>query len=230
MPSRDGDNSEAAAPRPSGGPIRVSVLHVEPLRTAGLMATFEGNLSIKLAVEEPGNVEAGEWPNGDSQVALVGTRLGSGTHRWIESLHTARPELNILVVSPAAGDEAILDALTAGAQGFLHEAATAAQFESAIRAVASGTMWAPRRVLGELIARLLAARQAHASPGNSVLTAREKQVLDLILDGRSNREIAEALGIEERTVKSYVTRLLRKKGVKNRTALSVMALAAKERR
>jgi DNA-binding NarL/FixJ family response regulator len=128
-------------------------------------------------------------------------------------------------MSHASGEEAILRALMLGARGFLHEGSTPGQFEKAVRMVASGSIWAPRRVQAELIRRLLAARDAQR-PGpvpDVNITKREQQVLDLLLAGNSNREIARSLKIEERTVKSNVTRLMQKMGVKNRTALTMRA-------
>ena len=112
-----------------------------------------------------------------------------------------------------------------GAKGFLHEASTPAQFEKAVRMVSTGSLWAPRRAQAELIQRLLAALESQrATQANGVsFTTREQQVLNLLLDGNSNREIAKSLKIEERTVKSYVTKLMQKMGVRNRTALTMRA-------
>ena len=77
----------------------------------------------------------------------------------------------------------------------------------------------------DLIHRLLTALESQrAAQTNAVsFTSREQQVLNLLLDGNSNREIAKSLKIEERTVKSYVTKLMQKMGVKNRTALTMRA-------
>jgi DNA-binding NarL/FixJ family response regulator len=112
-----------------------------------------------------------------------------------------------------------------GAKGFLHEATTAAQFEKAVRMVAAGSLWAPRRVQADLIHRLLTTLESQraAQTHGVSFTSREQQVLNLLLDGNSNREIAKSLMIEERTVKSYVTKLMQKMGVKNRTALTMRA-------
>ena len=77
----------------------------------------------------------------------------------------------------------------------------------------------------DLIHRLLTTLESQRAAQSSGVsfTSREQQVLNLLLDGNSNREIAKALKIEERTVKSYVTKLMQKMGVKNRTALTMRA-------
>jgi DNA-binding NarL/FixJ family response regulator len=91
--------------------------------------------------------------------------------------------------------------------------------------VVSGSIWAPRKLLSRLIDRLLGVPVSGSGGlGALQLTARERQVLDLILLARSNREIARQLGIEERTVKAHVGRLMRKAGAENRIELSIKAL------
>ena len=210
--------------------IRVYVLQLDPLRAAGLEAVFEGNAGIDIVVENPSGQVGSGWLDPGVHVVVVGTQLGSGTLKLIAAIRTARPDVSILVMSPAAGDEAVLNVLNLGAKGFLHEATTPAQFEEAVRAVVAGSIWAPRRIMAELINRLLStSRDRHTSTANIIFTAREQQVMNLLLDGKSNREIAHSLKIEERTVKSYVTRLLRKMSVTNRTALSMLAMSSKNR-
>jgi two-component system nitrate/nitrite response regulator NarL len=76
----------------------------------------------------------------------------------------------------------------------------------------------------------LNSREAARNPSGYNFTAREQQVLELLLDGQSNREIAKTLEIEERTVKSYVAKLMGKTGVRNRTALSMQAISARTMR
>jgi DNA-binding NarL/FixJ family response regulator len=90
--------------------------------------------------------------------------------------------------------------------------------------VIAGSIWAPRRLLSKLIDRLLAFPDTSLASVTPQLTDRERQVLDLILMARSNREIARQLGIKERTVKTYVGSLMRKTGVDNRIELSMRAL------
>jgi DNA-binding NarL/FixJ family response regulator len=89
----------------------------------------------------------------------------------------------------------------------------------AIEMVRDGSVWAPRKVLSRLLdAPRGSARSATTPP---TFTAREKQVLNLLREGRPNREIALALGIEEGTVKAHISRLMHKVGVSNRIALTV---------
>jgi DNA-binding NarL/FixJ family response regulator len=118
----------------------------------------------------------------------------------------------------------VLEAIVAGARGYLDLNADAEMVWDAIDAVTSGTIWAPRRLLSKLIDRLLKVRDSSLTNAGPHLTNREHEVLDLIMEACSNREIARQLGIEERTVKAHVGRLMQKTGTENRTELSMREL------
>jgi len=204
----------------------VYVVGLDALRATGLQAIFEKNTGIDILMEDISSLPgAHPGPDPTFNLAVVGANAGPDIFSAIASIRSTHPELPIIVMSHASGQEAILRILMLGAKGFLHEASTPGQFEKAIRMVAAGALWAPRRVQADLIHRLLTTLESQrAAQTNAVsFTSREQQVLNLLLDGNSNREIAKNLKIEERTVKSYVTKLMQKMGVKNRTALTMRA-------
>jgi len=87
-----------------------------------------------------------------------------------------------------------------------------------------GSVWAPRRVLSLFIERVTTSPGRIFPAGRVTFTDREKEVLELLVASRSNKQIGSALGITERTVKAHVAKLLRKVGVQNRIALSVHAI------
>jgi len=112
----------------------------------------------------------------------------------------------------------------AGARAYLDLTADADAVRDAIETVTAGSIWAPRRLLSKLIDRLLKGPDTSLTNASPHLTDREHQVLECIMQACSNREIAEQLGIEERTVKAHVGRLMRKTGTENRTELSMREL------
>jgi len=114
--------------------------------------------------------------------------------------------------------------IASGAKGYVDEAASPAEFAQAIRIVNQGSVWAPRRVLSMFIERVSSAPGRIFPAGRVTFTDREKEVLEMLVAGRSNKEIGAQLGIEERTVKAHVAKLMRKVGVQNRIALSVHAI------
>src|SRR5262249_56590431 len=124
-------------------------------------------------------------------------------------------------------DEYVYDALTAGASGFLLKEVTAERLFDAVRVVAAGeALLAPtvtRRLIGEF------ARLRPRPPRSStlaVLTQRETEVLRLIAEGLSNPEIADRLVVSEETVKTHVSRVLSKLGLRDRTQAVIMAYAS----
>lgn len=136
------------------------------------------------------------------------------------------PETRVLVLTTFDADESVLEALRAGASGFLLKDAPRAQFIDAIRVVASGeALLAPsvtRRLL-DRFARRFPAPAAEASGRLADLTDRERETLGLVARGQSNREIADRLGVAEPTVKSHVSHLLMKLEARDRAQLVMLA-------
>jgi DNA-binding NarL/FixJ family response regulator len=142
----------------------------------------------------------------------------------IATLRAIRPDLGVLVTGTGADSETILAAITCGAKGYVDEAAPTPDLVQAIFSVRQGSVWIPRRVMSMFIERSGELLSRDFQSRNSSFTSREKQVLEMLVEGRSNKEIANPLGIQERTVKAHVAKLMRKVGVKNRIALCVHAI------
>jgi DNA-binding NarL/FixJ family response regulator len=127
------------------------------------------------------------------------------------------------VIGPAGDDELMMKSIIAGARAYLALHEGPEMVRKAIEVVTEGSIWAPRRLLSKLIDRLLKSPNSNSISTKPQLTAREHQVLELILRAQSNREIATRLGIEERTVRAHLAHLMRKAGVDNRVKLSLSA-------
>lgn len=219
--------------------VRVGLAFREPLRLAGFKSLFE-NIPNLMAVSGPIETLIADRSLGLLMVDLSPT---SGLHpEWIRELRSVRkvrPDLPVLVVGADSDDGVVMEAILSGARAFLDWTANSLTIQQAISEVLRGEIWARRRVLSRLIDRLLrdAARRGVSPSEHSEdkpeerITDREQQVVELILEAQSNREIAHALKIEESTVKSHVANLMRKAGATNRVELSVWALQtiAKER-
>lgn len=155
------------------------------------------------------------------QVLLLGRQPGSSVFERVAEIRRQRPDLRILVAGSHGDDETVVRCLHAGAKGYIDEAASIPEFQQAVRIVGQGSIWAPRRLLSLFIDRVLEAPSGSYMPARIVFTPREREVLELLVGGQSNREIARHMGIEERTVKAHVAKLLRKVGVPNRIALTM---------
>ncbi len=200
--------------------IRIAVIETDPLRLVGFRALFEAEPEFELVSSTLEKVTA--EPNLD--LVLLGSHAGRNLFDVMAGLKAARPDLRSVVSGSGADDETILKALAAGAKGYVDEAASPQEFVQAIRIVNQGSVWAPRRVLSIFIERVTSSPGRIFPAGRVTFTDREKQVLEMLVAGRSNKEIGAALGIEERTVKAHVAKLMRKVGVQNRIALSVHAI------
>ncbi len=132
----------------------------------------------------------------------------------------------ILILTTFDLDEYVYDALRAGASGFLLKDVTAEQLFEAVRVIAAGdALLAPtitRRLISQF-ARLRAKPDALATPELADLTPRETEVLQLVAEGLSNPEIAARLVVTEETVKTHVSHVLRKLGLRDRTQAVIAA-------
>jgi len=137
----------------------------------------------------------------------------------------ARPATRVLVLTTFGDDEHLYPALTAGACGFLLKDAPPAELLDGIRRAAAGGSPFSEEVLARLVRRAVQARPEQARADDD-LTAREREVLDLVAEGLSNTEIAERLHIGVTTVKTHITSLMTKTGSPNRVRLALYARGA----
>lgn len=203
--------------------IRIGLLDFEPLRVAGLREILAKRADFEVLASDMG--EALRRPEFDVVLMLARRRVES--YALLGRLRQKNPEIRVIVVSPESDDETVMAAIAAGAKGWLLETASPELILQAIDVVLGGSIWAPRKILAEMVDRALGNSGAPLRSASPRFTEREEEVLEQLILARSNREIAEALSIREQTVKSYVARLMRKVGVDNRIALSMQAAQAK---
>ena len=208
----------------SSATIRVGLVTDEPIQLAGLESIFEMQtkagaryLPVTGSIDELLSLS-------DLDCLIVGRSSSSGGLELLNRIRRERPAIRQIVIGPLGNDELIQQSIIAGGRAYLDLSDGPEVVLKAIEAVMTGDIWAPRRVLSRLIDRLLTVSGSNSPDASPYLTDREREVLDLILLARSNREIADQLGIEERTVKAHVGRLMRKTGVENRIELSMRAL------
>lgn len=137
----------------------------------------------------------------------------------LNELRARGAETRVLVLTSGASSTGPALALQAGAAGFLYKDVDPDALVRAIRSVHDG-----HTVLASDAADLVAARPGADSRGLRSLTAREREVLAMLADGRSNREIARLLSVSEKTVKSHVSAILAKLGVADRTQAALLAV------
>lgn len=206
-----------SAPKP---PIRIALVEKDPLRSVGFKALLEDGPGFVVRCFTPSSIFTARGYD----VVLVGARTGNDMYDIMSGLKSLNPSVAMIATAVLPGDELAIRALSAGAKGFVEESASPDEFIRAIREVHAGGVWASPKVMSKFIERITAIPRPTTGIAPLVFTQRERDVLHLLVSGRSNKEIGAVLEIEERTVKMHVASLMRKAGVSNRIALSVHAL------
>ena len=136
----------------------------------------------------------------------------------------AAPATAVLVVSMVDDDDSVFAALAAGARGYVLKGASASEITAALRTVAAGGAVFGAGIANRLLATTPARLPSPAPPsGHDDLTTREREVLSLLADGASNRQIARSLGVSLKTVQNHVSRILDKLQAADRTQAALRA-------
>jgi RNA polymerase sigma factor (sigma-70 family) len=207
--------------------VRVLLVDDDELMRAGLRAVLSSDESIRVVGEaSTGRAAISAVRAYRPDVVLMDVQMPDldGVSATREVLATS-PDVKVVILTTFEQDDYIFGALNAGASGFLLKRTRPEELLAAIHAVAAGDSLLSPSVTRTVIERM--ARQPVPSlvAGEQLeeLTAREREVLELVARGLSNREIAEALVIEESTVKTHVKRILMKLGLRDRIQAVIFA-------
>ena len=200
---------------------QIGIVAADPLRSVGLLAILENMPALQaLALDWDTAFE-----NDELAGILIDVRLNmSDLLETIYRLRRERPEMKVIAMGVPLEPAQVQAVIAAGAKGYLAETASEGEIRMAVEVVLDGSVWAPRKVLAQLID---AGGVQAASSANTIankMTPREAEVLRLLTEGKSNRDIAQALDIDEVTVKAHLGRMLRKTGATNRVELTLRSL------
>jgi DNA-binding NarL/FixJ family response regulator len=216
----------------SRNPLKLGLVATDPMRILGLQTIFaekkaesgaevgEDARAVEIVpLSVPGALDA-------SGVSLILIDAACTEHIFelLATFRRTRPHLRLIVLGLEESHEYIQRVIGAGAKGYLAHTAKGSEVRMAIAIVEDGSVWAPRKVMANLVDLSSLEERREAGAKELKFTEREVQVLKLLVDGHPNRVIAEELGIDVATVKKHVGTLMRKVGVKNRIALSVQAV------
>jgi two-component system response regulator DevR len=160
------------------------------------------------------------------EVVLLDVRLPDGSGIDIcRDIRSASPEIRFLILTAYDDDEAMSAAVVAGASGYVLKHVRGSGLIESVRRVASGrSLLDPH--LAKRVVRKFEGESGH-DPRLGSLTARERQILALIAEGLTNRQIGEELLLAEKTVKNYVSELLSKLGLQRRTQAAILQLGSR---
>ena len=196
--------------------IRVMVIDDHSIVRQGLVALLNTEEDLSVIAEGADGQQAIDlFKQHAPDVTLMDLRMpGIGGVEAINHIRRITPDAKIIVLTTYDGDEDIFRALQAGAQSYLLKGVSFEDLTEAIRMVHAGQKRIPAAVAERLAERFAV----------EALTGREQQVLELIVRGKSNKEIGTALKISEATVKSHINSLLSKLGVTDRTQAATTAI------
>ncbi|HEY5317385.1 MAG TPA: response regulator transcription factor [Solirubrobacteraceae bacterium] len=204
--------------------LRVVIADDQPMMRAGFKAVLEATGDIEVVAEAGNGEEAVQAANEHApDVVLMDIRMPG-----MDGIEATRrlPRQRVLILTTFGIDQYILEALRAGASGFLLKDAPTQEVVAAVRAVAAGDAVlsaAVTRQLLDQVARRLPAAVSRRPDELDLLTEREREVLRMLANGLSNAEIAAALVVSEATVKSHVSHLLGKLGLRDRVQAVIYA-------
>ena len=205
--------------------LRVVIADDQPMMRAGFRAVLESAGDITVVAEAATGEEAIRVVREQRpDVVLMDIRMPV-----MDGIEAARrmPGQRVLILTTFGLDEYIIEALRAGASGFLLKDAPTNEVLAAVRAVAAGdavlSATVTRQLLDQVARRLPAAAVSRDGDELDSLTEREREVLRMLANGLSNAEIASALVVSEATVKSHVSHLLGKLGLRDRVQAVIYA-------
>jgi two-component system response regulator DevR len=208
------------------GPVRVFLLDDHEIVRRGLREVFEAEEDLKV-VGEASNAEEAmlRVPLAKADVAVLDVRLPGGSGIEVcRDLRAQMPELRCLMLTSFADDEALFSAILAGASGYFLKQIRGPDLVSAVRRVAQGQSLIDPALTAKVMERL---RGGQEDERIAKLSHQERRILDLIAEGKTNRQIGAEMYLAEKTVKNYVSNLLAKMGFSRRTEAAVYATRAR---
>lgn len=209
--------------------IRVFLLDDHEIVRRGVRGLLEVEPDIEVVGEAATADEArSRVPSTKPDVAILDVQLPDGSGVEVcRDLRSAMPDLACLMLTSFSDDEALLDAVVAGAAGYLLKQVRGSNIVDAVRRAAAGEHLLDAGLVQRAADRLRAGPKTDERL--KFLTGRERDILDRIAEGKTNRQIADELFLAEKTVKNNVSNLLSKMGMARRTEVAVYAARLSDR-
>ena len=203
---------------------RILIADDHPLYREGVARTLN---------EDPALEVVGTAHDGEEALQLAGTLApdlvlldlsmpGAGGLAALRRLRAQWPDLRVAILTASEEDHDVIEALKAGAQGYVLKGIGGAELLAAVKDLARGQTYVSPHLAGRMLEVMRSEREGRAAAPQR-LTAREEEILRELSEGKSNKEIARVLAIQEKTVKHHVTVILQKLQVRNRTEAALKA-------
>jgi DNA-binding NarL/FixJ family response regulator len=207
-------------------PIRILIADDHEVVRIGLVALLNRQPDFQVVAEASSGEEAvrlaRQWR---PDVAVLDIRMpgGSGTDAC-RAIVAELPDTPVVMLTSYADSEALFDAISAGASGYVLKRIGSEELIDAVRTVADGRSMLDPSVTAQVLDRLRSANHMEEANAFSELTEQERRVLAHVAQGSSNREIAEAMELAEKTVRNYVSNILAKLSLASRAQATAYAI------
>jgi two-component system nitrate/nitrite response regulator NarL len=206
--------------------IRVGVVDKQPLFRDGVILNLEAQSNIEVVGQGASAADAIKMAReSEPDVIVLDTSLPDSSLDAIAAITEQYPRVKILVLTDIADEEQVCAALKCGARGYLLKRTSGAELVQGVRALSQGESYVAPSLAAKFLMRSGSNGANVANPNDRLtdLTAREEQILLILGNGRSNKEIGNKLDLSEKTVKRHVTNILQKLQVRNRVEAALLA-------
>ncbi|MEV0189600.1 response regulator transcription factor [Kitasatospora purpeofusca] len=219
---------EPSEPVTADRPVRVFLLDDHEVVRRGVRDLLQAEADLEVVGEASTCAQAlARVPALRPDVAVLDVRLPDGDGVTVcRELRDRMPGLVCLMLTSFDDDDALLDAIMAGAAGYVLKQVKGADLVGAVRTVASGQSMLDPATTRKLMESLRHHEQSPTEAALAQLSPREREILALVGEGKTNRQIGQELYLAEKTVKNHVSRLLAKLGVERRLQAAVLAAHA----
>jgi two-component system, NarL family, nitrate/nitrite response regulator NarL len=219
--------------QPGNGRVSVHIADADLLSAhllAGVLARSRQDIGIA-GVSNESDAAIRELKKHQPDIALINTHLGDGHmtgYRVLQSLPAASPKTVAIMMIPICDRELVIDAFRGGARGVFCRVHALKMLCKCIRTVYGGQIWANNQDLAfllEFLVQLKPLRVVKSGGGMGLLTPREAEVVHLLAEGMSTREISQKVGVTEHTIRNYLSNIYDKLGVSSRVELALYAIS-----
>lgn len=213
-----------------GRPVRLVVVDDHPLYRSGVIATLRDYEDIEIVGQGASAAEAIElMRTGRPDVALLDISMPGNGVAAVAAIMAEHPDARVVMLTVSEDDDDVMNALKNGAAGYALKGIGGDDLIAIIRDIHAGESYVAPKLAGRLLKQNRAYRDAAPDDAVELLSPREREVLDLLSDGLSNKAIGLRLGLQEKTVKHHMTQIMQKLRVRNRVEAAVLARLRRER-
>lgn len=203
--------------------VHVAVVDDHPLFREGVAHSLRTQPGIAVVAEGATADDALAIAADLPDVMLLDVSMPGGGIAALGRITAAYPVVKVIMLTVSEDEEDVTAALRSGARGYVLKGVAARELVSIVRSVAAGEVYVTPSLATSLLVELTATAGKSAASPLADLTERERQILELVAGGDSNKEIAADLGLSEKTVKHHMTNILQKLQVRNRVEAALLA-------